>query len=55
MSTTFSERSSANRSWSSARHISEKSYDFRILVSIAASLNKDLSANFDVLNDTGIG
>jgi hypothetical protein len=35
MSITSSERSSANRSWFSSRHISEKSYDFRILVSIA--------------------
>jgi hypothetical protein len=35
MSITSSERSSANRSWSSSRHISGKFHDFAILVSIA--------------------
>jgi len=35
MSITSSERSSANRSWSSSRHISQKSYDLAILVSTA--------------------
>jgi hypothetical protein len=35
MSITSPERSSANRLWFSSRRISEKSYDFRILVSIA--------------------
>jgi hypothetical protein len=35
MSVTSSEQSSANRSWFSSRRISERSYDFRILVSIA--------------------
>jgi hypothetical protein len=35
MSISSSERRSANRSWSSSRHISEKSHDIAILVSIA--------------------
>jgi len=35
MSMTSSERSSANRSWSSSRHVSEKSYDLPVLISIA--------------------